>query len=826
MPIDEPTLQIVGMVYRSMGQHQDMVDLYGNASKVMPNNEEIANHWFMAMVRANDFKGQQQASLKLHKTFKHNKYLFWTVMSLILQAKDNESQRALFNTLSERMMKKAAEEGRLETTEDVHLYLAVLLSQGKDADALGVIEGDLGSRCKADMELHRIKLELLAKLNKWEQIIDISKKKLIENYDDWNHYQYYFSSLMNIVKANPEKKNDLIEEAKKFLGEFVAKASATSSPKRGPFLSMLEFEKELINEGTVTDNSHLIELIVQYFDKFGSKFCCFEDLQPYLNLVPKEQAQEIIKRFMDSVPKIEKDDKSNSIKNIQRNINIKKVERYVGLYSEFSTEQAVEHVNELVKAYTAALEYGRGLEETEKQYGDDYILLATHTLVDTWKRSDDPGFLFQALVLLENALKKSIYNFQFKFLAIRLYQILGVFQRGLELYKSMDIKHIQLDTLSHMIVESGADLGLSEQLVGVIYESLGIYSSNATETPEMIVQAYKYGTYSKIEEFIDFRKRLDDSLQRHLLDRSLIQEELSGITSLDNLKSYFSDFDVSALKYDDDFCNSLCDNRDFEAFANWNPRSEVTVETLTKPNPQRGALWLKLRSIVPAVLSAIANDDKELTIVGTTGLLESILKQHDQERSDKDSLSSNDILTTRVLISLARVIGQTAGADLGIDIEKELDGVISLVQESLLTIKESTSAIPGSLVRTITGYLEVFNYLNFALSTLQKYTATKGKKQVNRTLDANTTKAIEKFIEESKTSSREFKQHLKGLSEATTPKSKTKYLTQLTNIPIEFVSNKENQGVVNETIHHCTGNWSTVFKNLHKELEKRSSLYR
>jgi hypothetical protein len=33
-----------------------------------------------------------------------------------------------------------------------------------------------------------------------------------------------------------------------------------------------------------------------------------------------------------------------------------------------------------------------------------------------------------------------------------------------------------------------------------------------TQTPEMLTQAYKHGTYSKIHEFVCFRRRLADSL--------------------------------------------------------------------------------------------------------------------------------------------------------------------------------------------------------------------------------------------------------------------------------------------------------------------------
>ncbi|RUP44220.1 hypothetical protein BC936DRAFT_149757 [Jimgerdemannia flammicorona] len=64
----------------------EIVAIYEAAAKKQPQNEEFGNHWFMAMVRNGDYKGQKEAALKLHKSFKGNKYLFWAIMSLVLQA--------------------------------------------------------------------------------------------------------------------------------------------------------------------------------------------------------------------------------------------------------------------------------------------------------------------------------------------------------------------------------------------------------------------------------------------------------------------------------------------------------------------------------------------------------------------------------------------------------------------------------------------------------------------------------------------------------------------------------------------------------------------
>jgi N-terminal acetyltransferase B complex non-catalytic subunit len=61
------------------------IKTFESAVEKDPTNEEIMSHLFMAHVRANDFKGQQQVAMKLIKQFKNNpRYIYWNVMSLVL----------------------------------------------------------------------------------------------------------------------------------------------------------------------------------------------------------------------------------------------------------------------------------------------------------------------------------------------------------------------------------------------------------------------------------------------------------------------------------------------------------------------------------------------------------------------------------------------------------------------------------------------------------------------------------------------------------------------------------------------------------------------
>jgi N-terminal acetyltransferase B complex non-catalytic subunit len=158
-----------------------VVHLYEAAAKLQPNNEEFANHWFMAMVRGKDLKGQQQAALKLHKTFKNNKYLFWAIMSLALQGEAAKGTTPnLSYTLAERMMSKALEEGRVKQTEELRLYLLILIGQSKQKEALALLDSEIGQKSLLDPEVRQIYVELMTETNEWARAYEACRKVLSE----------------------------------------------------------------------------------------------------------------------------------------------------------------------------------------------------------------------------------------------------------------------------------------------------------------------------------------------------------------------------------------------------------------------------------------------------------------------------------------------------------------------------------------------------------------------------------------------------------------------------------------------------------------------
>jgi N-terminal acetyltransferase B complex non-catalytic subunit len=230
-----------------------IVELYENAANQQPKNEEFGNHWFMAMVRNSDFKGQQAAAVKLHRIFKQNKYLFWAIMSFALQG---QSGNNLSYVLAERMMSKALEEKRLDQVEHLRLYLLILMDQKKSKEALDLLlDSPLGQTSLRDPEVRQIKSELLRENKRWDEVIKSSQETLEkeENLDDWFHWLAYFDAVDALVNEE-----ETVEDAEKLVESSKKIVLNSKLLKRGPFLAELELDARLHKAGQRGKNLSIV----------------------------------------------------------------------------------------------------------------------------------------------------------------------------------------------------------------------------------------------------------------------------------------------------------------------------------------------------------------------------------------------------------------------------------------------------------------------------------------------------------------------------------------------------------------------------------------
>ena len=129
--------------------------------------------------------------------------------------------------------------------------------------------------------------------------------------------------------------------------------------------------------------------------------------------------------------------------------------------------------------YFKGLKLGESLPDTELQPVDDLANLAAETHVNTWKITNDVTYLYKAVAVLEFGLARSKQSYLMRILLIRLYQLLGSLDwplghnlsltgvtagapsLSLEHYRLLNIKQIQTDTLSHLILSRCSTFALS-----------------------------------------------------------------------------------------------------------------------------------------------------------------------------------------------------------------------------------------------------------------------------------------------------------------------------------------------------------------------------
>ncbi|KAJ3405911.1 N-alpha-acetyltransferase 25, NatB auxiliary subunit, partial [Chytridiales sp. JEL 0842] len=371
------TLQVTANIYRQHTRYDDIVALYRSAYNSAPRDEDICNEMHMALIRTWNFQEQQQVSVKMNKQFQSRKYYFWTAMSIYVQstmAGKSADQKKLLVTLADRMMKKAYEENRLSSYEalELQLYLEILSSAGKWEEALQLLSGRLGNLCK----------------------VEYDKKKLMTYYQQ----NRKLSSLIKSLQMAPD-------DSKTF-------------PLRGPYLA----ELLLLQKANAAED--LLLRTLTYVNVFGSFTGCFEDLKPYLIFL--KERKDVLQLLRSELVSLVQKVSSSPVKIPQ--VKMKITVRKVLFFAEDALNVPVEvdSISDLLQDYESALTLGQNLLPTERQYGDDFLLLAAQKLILLYSGDkDDVNHVFYAACLLDYGLQRSKHNFHMTVLLIRLLVVLA-----------------------------------------------------------------------------------------------------------------------------------------------------------------------------------------------------------------------------------------------------------------------------------------------------------------------------------------------------------------------------------------------------------------
>lgn len=612
-PSEESTLQVITFFYRETEQLEKICLLYAEAVKQIPGNEEMLSHLFMSYVRTNDFKSQQSAALQLYKVKPKIPYYFWAVISVVLQAlrgpdSKDKTRSNLLLALAQRMIDKLIDENKLEAAQEIQLYLSILQAQGKYQLALAFLDTPLCKKLYPGVPVQE-RVDLMKRVDKWAEVNILMKELLLENLDRWDYYKEYLESVFIL-----ESKNDTTDGADfnfDLCHEFLCQLIEASNKERGPYLGRLELHWRMRTKNKDADEllGDFLELMVEYFRIFGDKPCCSNDLRTYLGHLEPHRRAGLASRLLQDCG-ISATTLPQSKEQMQKHICSLQISRVCCAHAALGTE----HLSALYTAFSLHYEHGMNafginLLSTDLGPSDSYALLAAYVMNDLSIRSNSSERLVEALCLLNYLLCNSPSNFHAKLLCLQIYHFLGCGWGACKAYDSLEVKHIQLDSMGYLHCAHLPSIGMFS-LAKLRYETtLKFFTSSYKDSVEYLAMSYKFGSFSKLQEFMDFRDRLSNSLHYSLTSVEALLLEIVCFcwTPSQNMTAY-KNMNISPAE-DRISWDEICDNRDMTVIVDWDPPKEPGEEdtptvNVTEESFTQDKELLRLRSALLRLVAA------------------------------------------------------------------------------------------------------------------------------------------------------------------------------------------------------------------------------
>ncbi|XP_034949721.1 N-alpha-acetyltransferase 25, NatB auxiliary subunit [Chelonus insularis] len=645
VPCEDSTLQAMSICYKEISQPDKIREVYEAAAKADPNNEELLTHLFMSYVRLGDFKKQQQTALALYKLKPKNPYYFWAVMSVVMQAirADDKLAKDVILPLAERMVLKLVNEGKLEAEQEVQLYIMILELQGKDEEVLNVLSGPLALRLSG---VPQRKASLLLKLKRHQEATIAFKELIHEDNDNWSYYLSYLTAALEHQQPS---------ECLEFLDSV---AENCGKKARAPHLARFELLKRISSSETVLRSiMEPVKLMRMYFEKFGNKGCTVGDLRLYLDLLTSAEQLKLLEGINEDIG-VEEDAAPTSTDQLLRHIHLEQLRRICGLHHSphINYEQREKLVDRLNDLYDKGDKLCSNEDRLPTDFApfDSYALLAAHLLLQMWFESNNASLLYRAMAILECALTKSMANFHLKIILIRVYLEAGLIGAAEHIFSLLDAKQIQLVSLSYLYVPLLAPLGHLSSASNALDQAVKFFVANYKHSADRLTFAYKYGSFAKIQEFVDLRERLDNALHfaTSTVDKMLL--ELSWCDSAKSLSRTLASMRVQPHE-DSIRWESLRDNRDLEVVVGWEPLTQCKDPRRSEDTRACMLQLLAARNLILRIIAATTEQDSSSLLVKLAQELHNLHNEHVPKCLEKFETSDKRVRVENILVPIDSV---------------------------------------------------------------------------------------------------------------------------------------------------------------------------
>lgn len=526
--IDDLTLSTLQIVFQRLDHLDVATSCYEYACGKFPNNVELMMGLFNCYVREYSFVKQQQIAMKMYKIVGEERFLLWAVCSFQLQVFCGSGEDKLL-LLAEGLLKKHIATHNLHEPEALSVYISLLEYQSKFGEALEILSGKLGSLIVIEVDKLRIQGRLLARAGDYVLAADIFQRVLELCPDDWECFQNYLSCLIGDgsdwskgaennsihlpnsgdcknLHLTDEMFDSHISRASDFALKLAEKANSDSI--RCPYLASLEIERRKLIYGR-GDMDKLIEVMMQYFCRFGHLPCFASDVETFLKVLTRDKKNELLDKLVESsgapvtAPK----------KLLGQSVTVFKVRELIGDMCTISATDIEGFAVQMADLYCKNLPLSKDLDIQESVHGEDLLSMACNISVQLFWRTNHIGYLLEAIMILEFGLTIRRHVSQYKILLLHLYSHWCALPLAYDWYKSLDVKNILLETVSHHILPQMLTYPLWNDLSDLLKDYLKFMDAHFRESADLTFLAYRHRNYSKVIEFVQFKERLQRSSQ-------------------------------------------------------------------------------------------------------------------------------------------------------------------------------------------------------------------------------------------------------------------------------------------------------------------------
>lgn len=489
--------------------------------------------------------------------------------------------------------------------------------QGKLKEALEVVEGPLGEKLQSYIVVPIKRVDLLMKLGRWKEANVTIKKLLRDDMDNWSLYVDYLRTVFHLIdgensesdfdSCDGEKPDKTTADCVRFLCQLQEENCHQVHRLRGPYLAQLEFFAKLKARGENAEPylGSLVEMLIMYFFEFGEKQCSLNDLRNYVDLLQPNEVSDFLNQILKIIQLEDGQFPTTKLQMLQY-ISSMYLTRYLGFHEALSYKSKLQLASDLMRCYHHATQLNATrMLPTDIQQNDPFALMVANLMNDVWIETGLSFYLRDAIVVLEHALMKSPSNFHIKLFLIKLYNRLGVSKAAHRIYELLDIKHMQLDSLGYLQCWPLLLTG-QYQLASQLYDTtIKFFTSNHKDSADHLAFSYKFGSFLKISEFVEFRDRLNNSLHNSLVAVEKKLLEIFHTSSFQKTLAVATQVEMVAKEKVD--WSRFVDNRDFSVYWTADPRHRQITPDIIKTSFRHDLYYLRYRTLLLRIIVGLAD---------------------------------------------------------------------------------------------------------------------------------------------------------------------------------------------------------------------------